>query len=216
VLWITDPRECSTRQPPLSTTSLRSVAWRAAGRVSLVQGGIGPHRGISLASHTSQTPQSTASARPFSAQALRVMPSLKEIRNRVNDIVCGNRVVFHHLPKCGGTSVRRTLRLSYPLSYAGFGSNPTYRAMEALHPDRDETWIRNATLDFREKQLLCFLFDDVRCIAGHVPFCETAYDLFKERYNFITTLREPVSLIISLFFLRCNEQRGPMEVRREH
>jgi hypothetical protein len=72
--------------------------------------------------------------------------------------------------------------------------------MEALHPDRDETWIRNATLDFREKQLLCFLFDDVRCIAGHVPFCETAYDLFKERYNFITTLREPVSLIISLFF----------------
>lgn len=55
-------------------------------------------------------------------------------------------------------------------------------------------------LDFREKQLLCFLFDDVRCIAGHVPFCETAYDLFKERYKFITTLRDPVSLIISLFF----------------
>lgn len=128
------------------------------------------------------------------------MPSLKEIRKRLNDVVCGNRVVFHHLPKCGGTSVSRALRLWYPLSYAGFPSGPTYRAIEALHPDRDQTWIRSTMLDFREKQLLCFLFDDVRCIAGHVPFCETAYDLFKERYKFITTLRDPVSLIISLFF----------------
>ena len=128
------------------------------------------------------------------------MPSLKEIRKRLNNVVCGNRVVFHHLPKCGGTSVSRALRLWYLLSYAGFPSDPTYRAMEALYPDRDEVWIRKAMLDFREKQLLCFLFDDIRCIAGHVPFCETAYNLFKERYNFITTLRDPVSLIMSLFF----------------
>jgi hypothetical protein len=128
------------------------------------------------------------------------MSRLTKIRKRLSDVVCKNRVVFHHVPKCGGTSVSRALHFWYPLSYAAFPSEPTFRALEALHADRDKTWIRNKVLEFREKQLLCYLFDDIRCITGHVPFCETAYELFKERYNFITTLREPLSLIVSQFF----------------
>lgn len=128
------------------------------------------------------------------------MVTLKDLRVRLDDAVCGRRVVFHHVPKCGGTSVSRALRFRYPSSFAGFPTGPTYRAIEALNPTGDRDCIANLVIDFRQKQLLVHLFSDVRCVAGHVRFSEPAYELFHEKYQFITTLRDPVSLLSSLFF----------------
>ncbi len=130
------------------------------------------------------------------------MPRFAVIRKAVVDTLSGPRLVFHHVAKCGGTSVAQALRLRYAVSFAGFPSLPLYRTVGALHPDVDE--VRRAQLvdDFQEELLLYHLFNDVRCLSGHVRFSELAYRLFAPGYKFITTLRDPISLMISHFFFQ--------------
>ena len=45
-----------------------------------------------------------------------------------------NRIVFHHVPKCGGTSVGRAIRKRFLLSQATVLPEATYRAEEMLDP----------------------------------------------------------------------------------
>lgn len=129
-----------------------------------------------------------------------IMPTLKQVRKRISNLYCGNPVVYHHLPKCGGTSVVHALRMRCLPSYALFPTDCLYRAIEALHPGCDEEKILEQVIEFREKQLLALMFEEVKCIAGHVRVCQVACDIFINKYAFITTLRDPVSLMISLYF----------------
>ena len=132
------------------------------------------------------------------------MLDMKGAYTKLTNATCGHRVVFHHVPKCGGTSVRRALRMRYALSYTGFGSDPVYRALEAMHPSDDRASISRRVTDYREIQLLHFLFADIRCIAGHVRFSNKAHELFSKEYKFVTTLRDPVSLMVSSFTYSTN------------
>lgn len=127
------------------------------------------------------------------------MFNVKRYHTILTNATCGHRVVFHHVPKCGGMSVRRALRLRYASSQTGFGSDPVYRALEAMHPDEDLTSISRRVAGYREIQLLHFLFNDKRCISGHVRFSNKAYELFAPRYKFVTTLRDPVELMVSSY-----------------
>lgn len=121
-------------------------------------------------------------------------------RNRLIEVVCGAPVVFHHVPKCGGTSIARKLRVHYALSFAGFPSEPTYAALESLHPGEDDNELPKRVIEFREIQLLYYLFCSYRCLSGHVRFSNVAFDKFSQSYKFITTLREPVNMLISSYF----------------
>jgi hypothetical protein len=128
------------------------------------------------------------------------MNTLKKLHNAVVDRFSGERVVFHHLQKCGGTSIYRKLALHYPFSKHVFDVQKMYIMYECLYPQWDSITIRNKTVEFREHLLLYYMYSDVRCIAGHVKFSELAYDLFHERYKFITTLRDPLSWFTSVYF----------------
>lgn len=128
------------------------------------------------------------------------MPTLKDLRKKISNAYCGERVVYHHLPKCGGTSVIHALRWRYLPSFALFPTDAVYRAIECLHPDWNDDQIMDEVIDFREKKLLSLMFSDVRCVAGHVRVSQVALDRFSDKYNFITTLRDPTSLMISLYF----------------
>lgn len=128
------------------------------------------------------------------------MVDLKALERRVSDLVCGNRVVFHHLPKCGGTSVYRAIRFFYTTSYSYIDLTATYRAIEALNADLSPDEVMFKTVDFREEQFLMYLFMDRRLVAGPIPFSNDAHRLFQDRYKFITTLRDPVSLFFSTYF----------------
>lgn len=70
----------------------------------------------------------------------------------------------------------------------------------ATEPAADEASRAKLVDEFQERLLLCYLYNDIRCIAGHVRFSRTAYDLFSKTYKFVTTLREPVSMMISHYF----------------
>jgi hypothetical protein len=77
-----------------------------------------------------------------------------------------------------------------------------YRMYEHMYPQCDSITIRNKTLEFREHLLLYYMYCDIRCITGGIRFSKLAYDLFHERYKFITTLRDPLSWFMSAYFYK--------------
>lgn len=125
---------------------------------------------------------------------------MKALRHSLVDALHPNRVVFHHVPKCGGTSVGRALRKRYILSQATVKPDESFRAFEAYseRTDREQMLIDVSAL--REQMMLYHLYDDVRCVSLHVPFSDIAHARFKQDYKFITILREPVSRFVSHYF----------------
>jgi hypothetical protein len=124
----------------------------------------------------------------------------KAVRRSAAEAVIPQRFVFHHIPKCGGTSVGRALRRRCLLSQATISPEASYRALELFSGQNDREQMLIDVLDFREQMLLYFMFDDVRGISAHVRFSGHAYDRFSDRYKFITVLRHPVERFISNFF----------------
>ena len=121
---------------------------------------------------------------------------LKALRDRITP----QRVVFHHVPKCGGTSVGRALRRRYLMSQATVVPESSFRAFEAFtgRTDREEMLVD--VLDLREQMLLYLLYEDVRCVSLHVRFSQAAWERFHETYRFVTILREPVSRFLSHYY----------------
>lgn len=130
------------------------------------------------------------------------MPRFARLRKAFVDALSGPRVVFHHVPKCGGTSVAQALRLRYAVSFAGFPSMPLYRTIGTLHPNVGS--VRRAQLvdELQERFLFYYLYNGIRCVSGHVPFSNLAFEEFSSSYKFVTTLREPVSLMLSHYFFQ--------------
>lgn len=126
--------------------------------------------------------------------------ALKSAHRKTVDLVCGEPVVFHHVPKCGGTSVGRALRMRYLPSQTTIDPEASFRAVTAIHPDASWTEQMTAVRGVREQMLLYHLHQEVRCVAGHVAFSEPAFDRYHDQYKFITILREPVSRFISNYF----------------
>jgi hypothetical protein len=129
-----------------------------------------------------------------------LVDTAKSARGRLLDWLLPQRVVFHHVPKCGGTSVGRALRKRYLLSQATVTPESSFRAFEAFTGRSDRERMLVDVLDLREQMLLYLMFEDVRCVSLHVRFSEIAYARFAGRYKFVTILREPVERFISHYF----------------
>lgn len=125
---------------------------------------------------------------------------VRQVRTRLVDRLMPHHVVYHHVPKCGGTSVGRALRMRYLLSQSSILPGPAHRAMLSLDPQADVRTQWNSTLQFRESMLLYLMHCDTRCISAHVAFSNAAYREFHSRYAFITLLREPVARYISHYY----------------
>jgi hypothetical protein len=124
----------------------------------------------------------------------------KLVRNKLVHTTMGKRVVFHHVPKCGGTSVARALRMKYLLSQVTIKPEASYRALAAFTNRDDVEQLMVDVLDLREQMLLYWLYEDVRCVSAHVRFSPIAYSQFADKYKFITILRDPVDRFISNYF----------------
>jgi hypothetical protein len=114
-----------------------------------------------------------------------MMPRFEQARKFTVDLLSGPRVVFHHVPKCGGTSIAQALRLRYAVSFAGFPTPPIYRAVMATEPAADEASRARLVDEFQERLLLYYLYSDSRCVAGHVRFSRIAYHLFSKTCKFV-------------------------------
>ena len=108
-----------------------------------------------------------------------------------------NRIVFHHVPKCGGTSVGRAIRKRFLLSQATVLPEATYRAEEMLDPSASAAELLARAEELRERMFLYHLAAGVDCVSAHVRFSDAGWAAYGEKAKFVTILREPVARFIS-------------------
>ncbi len=123
----------------------------------------------------------------------------KSLQQRAIERLSGNRIVFHHVPKCGGTSAGRALRRAYILSQDTVTPEASMKAFEAVREDRPQLSVGDVS-ELREMMLLYLLYSDTRCVSAHIPFSDAAYRRFADRYVFVTLLRDPVDRFISNYY----------------
>lgn len=123
-------------------------------------------------------------------------------QNRFKRMLLGHRVVFHHVPKCAGTSVSRALRVRYALSQASIAAPATADVINRQYAISDFGDLAhfNRIRRFRVELLHYLMWKDTYFIGGHVPFNRAAYDHLGKGYRFITVLRDPVERFISEYF----------------
>ncbi|MCV2886862.1 sulfotransferase family protein [Ruegeria aquimaris] len=128
---------------------------------------------------------------------MNLIDRVRRLNNSFLDRFAKQRFVFHHVPKCGGTSVGRALRMRYLTSQATVKPEPSFQAYKAFSGRTDTEQMLLDANDLRKQMMLYLLYDDVRCVSLHAPFSSAAYREFHQTYKFITILREPVARFIS-------------------
>lgn len=114
----------------------------------------------------------------------------------------GHRVIFHHVPKCAGTSVSRAMRLRYFLSQESIAAPVSAGVINRQYGETDFSNLThyNRIRRFRVELLHYLMWKDVYFIGGHVPFNRIAYDHLGSGYRLITVLRDPVERYLSEYF----------------
>jgi hypothetical protein len=115
-----------------------------------------------------------------------------------NAMMMKRKIVFIHMPKCAGTSLRRAIETAFLPEADGPG--PAVR-IETV-PTATAARISGMDIqDFREQVLLYYMSDPgIHFISGHVSFSETAYRHYSKEWDFITLLRHPVSRWLSHYY----------------
>ena len=100
------------------------------------------------------------------------------------------RIIYIHVPKCGGSSFGAALRLRYCLSQAVIDldpGDPTTPAGPRMRADYER----------RRAQLHRLVARGTRMISGHVQYDHMLHDGAAKDYVFITLLRDPVARFVS-------------------
>lgn len=114
------------------------------------------------------------------------------------------RIVFHHVPKCGGSSVGRAFRLKYLLSFEPIDETAVYAAARLFWRDRNFTSEEDAADIYRRMLLAYFIEHGVGCISGHARFDPRLHERYRAQCKFVTLLRNPVERLISAYYYDLN------------
>lgn len=112
------------------------------------------------------------------------------------------RIIYIHVPKCGGTSFGAALRLRY------FASQST---ISLGGGDPDLTGNARILSDYAERQseLRALVASGRRMIAGHVQYDPDFHDSLGSRYRFVTLLRDPVMRFVSHYHYQQRKHPDP-------
>jgi hypothetical protein len=116
------------------------------------------------------------------------------------------KIVFLHIPKCAGTSLRHAI--DEALTGSGSDSGDTVRI--ETRPSFTAAQILGVEVqDFRERLLLYFMSDpSYQFISGHISFSDTAFRHYAGEWDFVTLLRHPVSRWLSHYYFNRSNQNS--------
>jgi hypothetical protein len=152
---------------------------------------------------------------------------IKSLPRRIQNTLRGpskEKMVFIHIPKCGGTSIKDalrdsllTLRFWKDNSYVYISNAGVLRLEEMLKNETSEAFRtpRDSILRVSEYLLLYHIQKDIQCIVGHIPFSEIAYRNFGDKYAMFTLLRDPVDRWLSEFYYRKHHKIGDSALELE-
>jgi len=134
---------------------------------------------------------------------------LEGIKDYINPPITDHRIFFFHIAKCGGTSIANAIVRCYkPWRPKNALSIVTLNENAARYAERNT--IGDGNLVRRDLLNYMMSLPEVKCIAGHFFYSNTAHDTYGDRWHFITVLRNPIDRFLSHY--RYNHLKGKIQV----
>ncbi len=110
------------------------------------------------------------------------------------------RLFFMHLGKCAGTSTFEAMRIAMQTGWEGLiDTHEPIRKAIAIHNTDDLDVILPRFHEYRINLAINYMAKGYPLVSGHVPYCKSAFAPYRDKYNFVTVLRDPVKRVISSF-----------------
>lgn len=122
----------------------------------------------------------------------------RKLTNYLERKLIRQKVVFLHIPKCGGTSIRSAIADSIGAKHKGYVNSLHTKRFAQIKLSREEVEGSEVLLKTRQSIFFDYFSKDVPFIFGHFPIIQDCL-IHPKGYIFITVLREPVSRFISQF-----------------
>lgn len=124
-----------------------------------------------------------------------VVKGTRRILERMNP----HRILFHHIPKCGGSAITQPFRMRSALSYHKVDEDAV---LAIVDPRGELPFFARHEAAFAEKDRLCryFAFSGTGLIQSHVPWFAATQEEALASYDRVTLLREPMSRFLSHYF----------------
>lgn len=134
----------------------------------------------------------------------KIYRKLKTKYYNINEL---SKLVFIHVPKCGGISIRDSLNKKYQHSFYYLNAPQVYKSSKLYFKTQKE---HLNDQQFSERDLIkmaygVHLFNSVlkkqKCLSGHIACNRQMISTLKEmNYNFVTMIRNPIDRFFSLYF----------------